>query len=135
VEAVIDGQTIALTLIGGGSIGAALMEVIRRRMPNVEAAAEREAKRIETREGNLDAATKEFQESIRRELDQVHKAHEQCEQNRRSDNEKCEQLRKQDRDEVIDLGKQVQFLKGSLDTLQTGAPLNVSQTKTRRRKA
>jgi len=135
VEAVIDGQTIALTLIGGGSIGAALMEVIRRRMPNVETSAEREAKRIETREGNLDAATKEFQASIRRELDQVHTAHQECEKNRRLDNEKCEQLRKQDRDEVIDLGKQVQFLKGSLDTLQTGAPLNVSQTKTRRRKA
>jgi len=134
VEAVIDWQTMGMTALGAGGLGAALMEIIRRRMPNVETAAEREAKRIETREGNLDAATKEFQESIRRELDQVHKAHEQCEQNRRSDNEKCEQLRKQDRDEVIDLGKQVQFLKGSLDTLQTGAPLNV-QTKTRRRKA
>ncbi len=129
-----DWATLIGGLLGGGAIGTATLEILRRRIPNVETAAEREAKRIEVREGNLDAATKEFQASIRRELDQVHIAHQECEKNRRLDNEKCEALRKQDRDEVVSLGKQVEFLRGSLDTLKPGAPLHNVKTKATRRK-
>src|SRR5678816_856959 len=111
----LDWTTLIGGVLGGGAIGTATLEIIRRRVPSADTAADRETKRIETREKALDAATKEFQDSIRRELDQVHKAHEKCEENRRIDHKECHEARMQDRERATALEKQVEFLRISLD--------------------
>lgn len=128
----VDWWTAGLGLLGTGAVGAwgkDLIKLVSRRVPDVETAAERETKRIETRENALDKATKEFQDSIRRELDQVHQAHKDCEERRRIDHKECQETRMLDREKVVAQEEQIKFLRECYDNLQIGAPNGTKKAK------
>src|SRR5690242_19177518 len=112
---------LVLGIFGAGTIGAmakdTVKDLIARRVPNVETAAEREARRIETREGNLDAAQKAFQDSIHRELDQVRALHQKCELDRKLENEKCQAALLTASDKIANLAGRVEFFQTALDNL------------------
>lgn len=117
-----DWTTLIGALLGGGAIATTASEVIRRKIPSRDTTADRETKHLETERLRVDEAAARFQLTIQAQLDQVRSLHETCENIRRLDQEQCQKQRSIDREEVATLRGQVEFLRGSLDNLKSGAP-------------
>ncbi len=124
-----------LGLIGSGAAGAWGRDIIAKVVPNRDEAAKRETTRIEKREENLDAATKAFQDSIHRELDQVRALHDKCEADRQNDHKECQAALLMASEKIANLSGRVEFFQSALDNLKPGAPQNGKATSRKKTKA
>ncbi len=122
-----------LGLIGSGAAGAWGRDIIAKIVPNREAAAEREANRINTQQENLDTSQKEFQASIYREMDKFQKMHEKCEDDRKKDNDKYQAALQIASEKIANLSGRVEFLQAALDNLKPGAPQSNGKATSRKK--